>query len=161
MHVSWLLGGRRMLPIERSSQHERNMRGSQSQSCKRRLSLEAGTQTHIVLNGILQPILVLLLLVAPWTIDGVDGSGASGSEPLNTGITKFGLYMLRSPESTVAPIGDEVMFECALNLSPERIVWRFRHLNATGRSRADDFKLIDNSMVCSLIHFWHERRQIF
>lgn len=38
---------------------------------------------------------------------------------------KFGIYMQRQPESTVAPLRDEVLFECALSLRPERFEWRF------------------------------------
>ncbi|GAB0091524.1 Interference hedgehog [Sergentomyia squamirostris] len=40
--------------------------------------------------------------------------------------SKLRLYMTRSPETTVAPLGDEVLFECALNVEPERLQWRFR-----------------------------------
>lgn len=40
--------------------------------------------------------------------------------------SKLRLYMVRSPETTVAPLGDEVLFECALNVEPERLEWRFR-----------------------------------
>ncbi|XP_059619791.1 interference hedgehog isoform X2 [Phlebotomus argentipes] len=40
--------------------------------------------------------------------------------------SKLRLYMVRSPETTVAPLGDEVLFECALNVEPERLQWRFR-----------------------------------
>ncbi|XP_031625787.1 interference hedgehog isoform X2 [Contarinia nasturtii] len=39
---------------------------------------------------------------------------------------KFGAYMERQPESTVAPLYDEVLFECGLNLASDRIEWRFR-----------------------------------
>ncbi|XP_055909843.1 interference hedgehog [Eupeodes corollae] len=45
--------------------------------------------------------------------------------------TSLGVHMVRSPESIVAPKGDEVMFECELNLIPERLKWRFRHANST------------------------------
>lgn len=38
----------------------------------------------------------------------------------------LGVSVLRSPESTVAPKGDEVVFECELNLAPDRLEWRFR-----------------------------------
>lgn len=39
---------------------------------------------------------------------------------------KFGAHMERQPESTVAPLFDEVIFECGLNLVSDRIEWRFR-----------------------------------
>ena len=44
------------------------------------------------------------------------------SERKNT----LGVQMLGQPESTIAPQGDEVVFECELNLEPERLEWRFR-----------------------------------
>lgn len=43
---------------------------------------------------------------------------------------KFGAYMERQPESTIAPLYDEVVFECGLNLVSDRIEWRFRPLKA-------------------------------
>lgn len=39
---------------------------------------------------------------------------------------KFGAYIERQPESTIAPLYDEVLFECGLNLVSDRIEWRFR-----------------------------------
>lgn len=44
----------------------------------------------------------------------------------STKAEKFGAYMERQPESTIAPLYDEVLFECGLNLMPDRIEWRFR-----------------------------------
>ncbi|XP_055684502.1 interference hedgehog isoform X3 [Lutzomyia longipalpis] len=46
--------------------------------------------------------------------------------------SKLRLYMVRSPETTVAPLGDEVLFECALNVEPERLQWRFRSQSGKG-----------------------------
>lgn len=43
---------------------------------------------------------------------------------------KFGAYMERQPESTIAPLYDEVVFECGLNLVSDRIEWRFRSFKA-------------------------------
>lgn len=48
------------------------------------------------------------------------------SSTTSTKAEKFGAYMERQPESTIAPLYDEVLFECALNLTPDRIDWRFR-----------------------------------
>ncbi|XP_037917194.1 interference hedgehog isoform X3 [Hermetia illucens] len=42
----------------------------------------------------------------------------------------FGIHMVRSPESIVAPQGDEVVFECQLNLEPDYLKWRFRPFNS-------------------------------
>lgn len=39
----------------------------------------------------------------------------------------LGVHVVRSPESAVAPKGDEVVFECEMNLAPDRLEWKFRH----------------------------------
>ncbi|XP_065364606.1 interference hedgehog [Calliphora vicina] len=39
----------------------------------------------------------------------------------------LGVHFERSPESAVAPKGDEVVFECEVNLAPDRLEWKFRH----------------------------------
>ncbi|XP_011183135.1 interference hedgehog isoform X1 [Zeugodacus cucurbitae] len=44
--------------------------------------------------------------------------------------SSLGVYIVRSPESAVAPKGDEVVFECELNMTPDRLEWRFRHTSA-------------------------------
>lgn len=38
----------------------------------------------------------------------------------------FYINMTKSPESTIAPQGDEVQFECDLNLKPDELQWKFR-----------------------------------
>lgn len=53
-------------------------------------------------------------------------SSRSSSSSASTKADKFGAYMERQPESTVAPLYDEVLFECGLNLVSDRIEWRFR-----------------------------------
>ncbi|XP_061397752.1 interference hedgehog [Musca vetustissima] len=40
---------------------------------------------------------------------------------------QLGVHVVRSPESAVAPKGDEVVFECEMNLTPDRFKWKFRH----------------------------------
>lgn len=45
---------------------------------------------------------------------------------------KLGVHIIRSPESTIAPLRDEVLFECEFNLDPERLEWRFRSSNSNG-----------------------------
>lgn len=52
-------------------------------------------------------------------------SGSPSSLP-NSMPEKIGVVMERQPESTIAPLYDEVLFECSLNLVPDRIEWRFR-----------------------------------
>ncbi|XP_054727076.1 interference hedgehog isoform X2 [Anastrepha obliqua] len=63
--------------------------------------------------------LMLLLLLCPQL------ALSSASQP-----PSLGAHIVRSPESAVAPKGDEVVFECELNLAPERLEWRFRHSSA-------------------------------
>lgn len=69
-------------------------------------------------------LLVVLLIINALTKCCV-GSSVSGlttsSQSLGSGI-----FIIRSPESTTAPPGDEVQFECELNLLPEKLEWRFR-----------------------------------
>lgn len=36
----------------------------------------------------------------------------------------MGLWFERSPEPIVAPPGDEVLFECSLNVGSERVLWK-------------------------------------
>lgn len=67
------------------------------------------------------------------------GSGESGR-------LKFGLYIVRSPESTIAPIGDEVVLECGLSVNPDRIIWRFLPQNASKEHRRN-FRIIDSDSV--------------
>lgn len=43
-----------------------------------------------------------------------------------TTTSSIGIEIKRSPELTIAPLGDEVLFECELNLSPEKLEWRFQ-----------------------------------
>lgn len=50
----------------------------------------------------------------------------------------FGAFMERQPESTIAPLYDEVVFECALNLDPDRIEWRF-HPQKTRNTNAKTY----------------------
>ncbi|XP_055607220.1 interference hedgehog-like [Uranotaenia lowii] len=72
------------------------------------------------------------------TTFGSSGSSSSSSNSRSsTGSSSsstksLGVYMIRSPESTTAPAGDEVLFECELNLIPERLEWRFRPQDRPG-----------------------------
>ncbi|XP_017114201.1 interference hedgehog isoform X1 [Drosophila elegans] len=66
-------------------------------------------------------ILVLLLASSVCHIHANDGGASSASAPATLGI-----FFERAPESAVAPKGDEVVFECELNLKPDRLEWRFR-----------------------------------
>lgn len=82
---------------------------------------------------------------------GSSSSSSSGSSSSNSGSTKsLGVYMIRSPESTTAPAGDEVLFECELNLIPERLEWRFRPQDAAG-SR-DDYVYLSRNVSIDQVH---------
>lgn len=73
------------------------------------------------------------------------GAGSSSSSSEGSGSTKsLGVYMIRSPESTTAPAGDEVLFECEVNLIPERLEWRFRPQDSAG-SR-DDYVYLNKNV---------------
>lgn len=39
-------------------------------------------------------------------------------------VSDIGLYFIRSPEPIVAPPGDEVIFECSLNVPSELVRWK-------------------------------------
>lgn len=45
--------------------------------------------------------------------------------------TNLGTFMTVVPESTDAPVGDEVQLQCELNLPPEKVEFRFRPQNST------------------------------
>lgn len=78
---------------------------------------------------------------------GIGYSSAIGSA--ESGRSKFGLYIVRSPETTIAPTGDEVVLECGLSVNPERIVWRFLPQNASKEHR-QNFRIIETSSVSGL-----------
>lgn len=75
----------------------------------------------------------------------------SAMTPANTPVKTdtFGAFMERQPESTIAPLYDEVVFECALNLDPDRIEWRF-HPQKTRNANAKLFNdyVYLNQTVC-------------
>ncbi|XP_053668686.1 interference hedgehog-like [Anopheles marshallii] len=64
---------------------------------------------------------------------------SSGGSSSSSGL---GVYIIRAPESTIAPADDEVLFECELNLVPEQLDWRFRAQGTTGQRK--DYVLIQN-----------------
>uniref|UniRef100_A0A1S4GDV6 Interference hedgehog n=2 Tax=Anopheles gambiae TaxID=7165 RepID=A0A1S4GDV6_ANOGA len=83
------------------------------------------------------------------------GGGTSGSVPpssqqysggsagRSSGGSGLGLYIIRAPESTIAPADDEVLFECELNLMPEQLDWRFRAQGTAGQRK--DYVLIQSN----------------
>lgn len=50
-------------------------------------------------------------------------NATSHSAEMESGL---GTSMLKSPESTDAPLSDEVQLQCELNLPPDRVEFRFR-----------------------------------
>ncbi|XP_017136970.1 interference hedgehog isoform X1 [Drosophila miranda] len=65
--------------------------------------------------------LVTLCLALTLILSLALSSRTSSSSP-----STLGVYIERAPESAVAPKGDEVVFECEMNLKPDRLEWRFR-----------------------------------
>lgn len=98
---------------------------------------------HTIKSTVLCTLLLSQLLLIPYQIHNVDATSTISSSPSmatavssssasssSESISKFGGLMVRQPESTVAPLYDEVLFECELNLTPDRVEWRFRSQNA-------------------------------
>lgn len=63
-----------------------------------------------------KPLIVLLLISSLFSELNAYGHEESG----------LGTFMIKSPESTDAPPGDEVQLQCELNLPPEKLEFRFR-----------------------------------
>lgn len=66
-------------------------------------------------------LILWCLLTSTSTSNWSSASQSSSSTPADLGV-----YFERAPESAVAPKGDEVVFECELNLKPDRLEWQFR-----------------------------------
>lgn len=64
-------------------------------------------------------ILITNLLIKCCAATAMNG-GVAGQQ------SSLGIYMISQPESTIAPQGDEVQFECELSLEPDKIEWKFR-----------------------------------
>lgn len=64
----------------------------------------------------------------------------------------LGVHFERSPESAVAPKGDEVVFECETNLAPDRLQWKFRH-SSNRSGDGSKFKYLEvSSMICKILN---------
>lgn len=106
--------------------------------------------TNIYFNQ--KPLYVLLLisLMLPMNLNA-----SSHSRETESGL---GTSMLRSPESTDAPEGDEVQLQCELNLPPDRVEFRFRPQNSSDDDKdrvinihkmvRDQNSLISRSLFC-------------
>lgn len=76
-------------------------------------------------------------------------SSRSLSSNPTTKADKFTAFMERQPESTIAPLYDEVLFECGLNLDPDKIEWRFRaHKQRNNNNKTFNDYLYLNKTVC-------------
>lgn len=69
------------------------------------------------------------LLLRLYLTLGVLSLGTASGSNSNTNENQLGVFIERAPESAVAPKGDEVVFECELNLKPDRLEWRFRNVS--------------------------------
>lgn len=87
--------------------------------------------TRISTTLVYQLILLVLLItnILPQCRCLASSSSSSSS--------RFGVHMVRSPESNIAPQGDEVQFECELNLEPDRFEWRFLTQDRVGDNKND------------------------
>uniref|UniRef100_A0A1B6CKP4 Interference hedgehog n=1 Tax=Clastoptera arizonana TaxID=38151 RepID=A0A1B6CKP4_9HEMI len=74
---------------------------------------------------------------------------------LPTNSADIGLYFVRSPEPIVAPPGDEVIFECSLNVASESVKWKHgthylprEHQSIVSSSNVDlKLKVIDDEQA--------------
>lgn len=89
-----------------------------------------------LVNHLLFFFLLLLILQQPTCLVSSSNSNSNN---------KFGVHMIRSPESNIAPQGDEVQFECELNLEPDRLEWRFLPQDRLGRSKNDFIYMNSNN----------------
>lgn len=82
-------------------------------------------QKHIYFHQ--KPLCVLLLisLILPSELNASNYENESG----------LGTSMIKSPESTDAPPGDECQLQCELNLPPDRVEFRFRPQNSSHDER--------------------------
>lgn len=80
---------------------------------------------------------------------------------------KLGAFMERQPESTIAPLYDEVQFECGLNFKSDQIVWRFRPQNQRSNSvnSLSDFSYLNKEVTqidkVKFIVFYFNARIVF
>ncbi|XP_055632499.1 interference hedgehog-like isoform X2 [Toxorhynchites rutilus septentrionalis] len=127
-------------PIEVRMTHKQNQDGFSSNPairtpCRRHNSRRSTLRLHAPSRT--SSLLIALVLSCPLLALGMPyashhsfppsaGSSSGGSAAVVGSTKSLGVYMIRSPESTTAPAGDEVLFECELNLIPERLEWRFR-----------------------------------
>lgn len=82
---------------------------------------------------------VLIVLILSQIVLEINQHYVSAYSSSTAKADKFGAYIERQPESTIAPLYDEVLFECGLNLVSDRIEWRFRPQNSRSSSSATSY----------------------
>lgn len=99
-------------------------------------------------------VLILSQIVLEINQHYVHAIPSSSSSSSTTKADKFGAYIERQPESTIAPLYDEVLFECGLNLVSDRIEWRFRPQKSRSSSSATSYAdYIYLNKVCDFFSF--------
>lgn len=98
------------------------------------LSLYLKIYSNFIANIKTTVIAVLILSQIVSEINQHHVYAATSSSPSTAKVDKFGAYIERQPESTIAPLYDEVLFECGLNLVSDHIEWRFRPQNLRSSS---------------------------
>lgn len=124
-------------------------------SCVAARSIQIMARQHLhklptdgCIQSITSSILIALLVSQLATVRYAVSAMTPANGPVKT--DTFGAFMERQPESTIAPLYDEVVFECALNLDPDRIEWRFhpqKSRNANAKAFNDYVYL--NQTVCA------------
>lgn len=115
---------------------------------RRHLSLYLKIYSNVIGN-IKKSVFVVLILsqivldINQHYVYAVSSSSAAKAD-------KFGAYIERQPESTIAPLYDEVLFECGLNLVSDRIEWRFRPQKSRSSSATSYADYIYLNKVCIL-----------
>lgn len=118
---------------------------------RRHLSLYLKIYSNFIGN-IKKTLFVLLILsqtaleINRYHVYAVQSSSSSATAKAD----KFGAYIERQPESTIAPLYDEVLFECGLNLVSDHIEWRFRPQKTRSSSATSTPDYIYLSKVCIL-----------
>lgn len=75
-----------------------------------------------------------------------DVNAAPTSSSPSSSSSSSGIQMKRTPESTVAPLGDEVLFECEPDVAPDQLKWRYHAQNSDDNNK-HDYIFITNEMV--------------
>ncbi|XP_002067021.3 interference hedgehog [Drosophila willistoni] len=97
-------------------------------------------------SSLLLMMLLLLLLLLTSKLEAIPVLSSTSPSP--------GVRILRSSESIVAPLDDEVVFECETSLPPERFEWSYS--NTSSSSSAISSSFIYLSSVAGKVNISHE-----